>query len=132
MKSSVWISVVFGLAAIYDGVLGLVFLIAPLKVFDLAHVTPPNHAGYVQFPAAVLLIFGLMFAQIARDPNGHRGLILYGILLKVAYCGVAGGYWLKAGIPGMWKPFVIMDLIMGLLFAWSYTFSVPKISAATR
>ena len=30
---------------------------------------------------------------------GNRGLIPYGILLKVSYCGVAGYHWLAGGIP---------------------------------
>ena len=83
-------------------------------------MTPPNHLGYVQFPAALLLIFGLMFAAIAVNPVARRHLIVYGILLKVAYSGVAGFHWAAAGIPGMWKPFVVIDLVMGLLFAWAY------------
>ncbi|MCU0959862.1 MAG: hypothetical protein MUF48_07130 [Pirellulaceae bacterium] len=115
-----WIPPLFWLAALYDGVLGLAFLAAPGRWFEWCQVTPPNHLGYVQFPAALLLIFGLMFAAIARDPVRRRHLIVYGILLKVAYCGVAGFHWLSADIPGMWKPFVLIDLVMGLLFALAY------------
>ena len=116
MNTPKWIPLLFWLAALYDGILGLAFLAAPGPLFDLCQVTPPNHLGYVQFPAALLLIFGLMFAVIARDPVGRRHLIVYGILLKVAYCGVAGVHWAAGGIPGMWKPFVVIDLVMGLLF----------------
>lgn len=115
-----WIPPLFWLAALYDGLLGLAFLAAPGQLFDLCQVTPPNHLGYVQFPAALLLIFGLMFVAIASDPLGKRHLIVYGILLKIAYCGVAGYHWAAAGIPGMWKPFVVIDLVMGLLFLGAY------------
>jgi hypothetical protein len=115
-----WISPLFVLAALYDGCLGLAFLVAPGRLFELCQVTPPNHLGYVQFPAALLLIFGLMFADVARNPIGRRHLIVYGILLKVAYCGVAGFHWAATDIPGMWKPFVVIDLVMGVLFAWAY------------
>jgi hypothetical protein len=76
-------------AALYDGVFGAVFLIAPGLVFEWVNVTPPNHWAYVQFPAALLIIFGLMFAAIARNPVGNRNLIIYGFLLKVSYCGIA-------------------------------------------
>ena len=92
----------------------------PLAAFEYCKVTPPNHVGYVQFPAALLLIFGLMFVQVARDPLANRGLILYGIMLKVAYCGVALSHWLSTDIPWMWKPFVCIDLVMGVLFVWAY------------
>jgi len=114
------ISGLFVVAALYDGLLGLVFLTAPWAVFSSAGVAPPNHFGYVQFPAALLLIFGLMFIAIARDPASHRNLIVYGILLKASYCGLAFWYWATMGIPGMWKPFALADLIMGTLFGWSY------------
>jgi hypothetical protein len=121
MKLPKWISPLFVVAALYDGVLGLTFVLAPGLPFRLFEVTPPNHMGYVQFPAALLLIFGLMLAAVARNPIANRNLIPYGILLKVAYCSVVGRYWIAGGLPGMWKPFAIIDLVMGLLFIWAYS-----------
>jgi hypothetical protein len=111
-----WISPLFWIAALYDGVLGALFLVAPAWTFERFNVVPPNHMGYVQFPAALLLIFALMFVAVARDPLANRGLIRYGILLKVAYCGVASYYWAMTDIPIIWKPFVVIDLIMLVLF----------------
>jgi pheromone shutdown protein TraB len=120
MKATKWIVLLFAVAALYDGVLGFLFLAAPGWPFEQFNVTPPNHVGYVQFPAALLLIFGLMFVIIARNPAANRGLILYGILLKVAYCSVAGSHWLATDIPVIWKPFVVIDVVMGVLFVWAY------------
>ena len=120
MKRPFWIVLLFAIAAAYDGVLGFGFLAAPGYPFEVFHVTPPNHMGYVQFPASLLLIFGLMFVVIAIDPVKNRNLIPYGILLKVAYCGVTLAHWLAAGIPDMWKPFTVIDFIMGVLFVWAY------------
>ena len=84
------VSGLFLVAALYDGLLGLAFLVAAEWIFQTARVPPPNHLGYVQFPGAILLVFGIMFAAIARRPRENRNLIPYGILLKVCYCGVAG------------------------------------------
>jgi hypothetical protein len=120
MKATQPTQALFLIAALYDGALGAIFLIAPGLVFKWANVTPPNHWAYVQFPAALLIIFGLMFAAIARNPAGNRNLIVYGLLLKVSYCGIASWYWFTAGIPGLWKPFAVIDLVMGVLFVWSY------------
>ena len=120
MTTPKWVSPLFTVAAIYDGVLGVLFLVAPSLPFRWFDVPPPNHMGYAQFPAALLVIFGLMFTRIAKDPVVNRCLIPYGILLKVAYCGVVGGYWLAGGLPGMWKPFVVVDLVMGALFCWAW------------
>ena len=115
------IKVLFLVAAAYDGILGLAFLFASARLFDAFGVTPPNHWGYVHFPAALLVVFAVMFLAIARNPEGNRNLIPYGIMLKAAYCGVAIWHWATAGIPGMWKPFAITDLVFGVLFVWAYS-----------
>lgn len=114
------IPLLFGIAAVYDGLLGLAFLFATGTVYDYAGVTPPNHPGYVQFPAALLIVFALMFSAIARDPLRNLNLIPYGILLKAAFCGVVFFHWFTTGIPWMWKPFALFDLVFLLLFAGAY------------
>jgi hypothetical protein len=116
----------FILAALYDGVLGLAFLFSPGAVFRRFHVTPPNHFGYVQFPAALLIVFAVMFLAVARSPERNRNLIPFGMLLKVSYCSVVLLYWLTSGIPNMWKPFAVMDVIFLALFGWAYAALSPK------
>ena len=119
MSTKRGVAALFIVAAIYDGLLGAAFLFAGGRVFDRFGVTPPNHAGYVQFPAALLIVFAIMFAAIARDPFRNRNLIPYGILLKLSYCGVVLFHWFTAGVPDMWKPFCIADLIFLVCFAWA-------------
>jgi hypothetical protein len=130
MNAPKWIPPLFWFAALYDGVLGLLFLVAPGWVFARSGVVPPNHFGYVQFPAALLLIFALIFIAVARDPLANRGLIVYGILLKVSYCGLAFYYWVATDVPWIWKPFAVIDLIMGLLFAWALVVLTPQAGGA--
>ena len=120
MKAERAISIIFWASGIYDGVLGLIFLLTPAAMFARFGVTPPNHWGYVQFGAALLLIFGIMFVQVALKPAPNRNLIPYGILLKVAYTGTVVGYWFTSGLPDMWKPFAVLDAIFAVLFAWSW------------
>jgi hypothetical protein len=120
MNKNNLLSIFFSVAAIYDGVLGAIFLLSPNYLFNVFQVVPPNHPGYVQFSAALLIIFALMFTAIAIDPLRNRNLIPYGILLKVAYSGIVFYYWATTGIPGMWKPFAIMDLAFMLGFVWSF------------
>jgi hypothetical protein len=110
----------FVVAAVYDGLLGLLFLLAPNWAFTQFDITPPNHVGYVQFPAALLIIFGVMFFNIARSPQQCSQLIFYGILLKVAYCSVTFGHWFSSDIPWIWKPFAVIDLLMLALFVWAW------------
>ena len=122
------VSLLFYVSAVYDGLLGLVFLIWPRGLFATFQVPFPNHFGYVQFPAMLLLIFGAMFLNIARDPSKNRGLILYGIFLKVAYCSTTFWYWFTTGIPFIWKPFAIFDALFGVLFFAAYR----KLSGLTK
>jgi hypothetical protein len=111
-----WRRVLFYVSAVYDGVLGLAFVFFWPWVFQFFDVTPPNHGGYVQFPALLLVIFGVMFLRIARDPDANRDLIAYGIGLKAAYCGLVFWYQFTAGVPAMWIPFAWLDLLFLGLF----------------
>lgn len=120
MHSRRLISALFVIAAIYDGVLGIAFTLAPGYPFELFGVIPPNHFGYVQFPALLLIVFGLMFVRIARDPATNRALIPYGMLLKASYCGTVFWYWATSGIPDMWKPFALADAVFFVLFWMAY------------
>ena len=115
------IPLLFAIAAAYDGLLGLIGLFGTARLFQVFGVTPPNHAGYAQFPSALLIVFALMFVAVARNPAANRNLIPYGMLLKVSYCGVVFYHWASAGLPVMWKPFAIFDLVFLVLFAWAYT-----------
>lgn len=112
----------FILSAIYDGLLGLAFLVMPLSIYQWYAVTPPNHMGYVHFPAALLVVFAILFINIAVDPERYRHLIPYGVCLKLSYCLVVFWHWFTAGLPDLWKPFAIFDACFGLLFVWSYLY----------
>lgn len=120
------IPALFAAAALYDGVLGAAFLVMAPRLFESFSVTPPNHYGYVHFPAALLVVFAIMFAVIAKNPVANRNLIPYGILLKMSYCGVTFFHWFTNGIPGMWKPFAIIDLVFMACFIAAYVTLSPK------
>ena len=120
MNSIVPVRVLFVVSGLYDLVLGLAFLLAGPAIFDHFGIAGPGHVGYVQFPALLLLIFALMFFAIAANPRANRNLIPFGILLKLSYSGTVFYHWLAGGIPGMWKPFAVIDLLMAALFVWAF------------
>jgi hypothetical protein len=111
---------VFAAAGIYDLAIGITFLGFGAQLYDATGVPHPNHWSYIQFGALLLMIFGLMFFAIAADPVRNRNLIPYGILLKLAYVGLATFYWVTTGIPMLFKPFVIIDAVMLVLFVAAY------------
>jgi len=118
--SNDWRKPLFYIAALYDGLLALLFLFFWRDVFAHFNITPPNHPGYVQFPALLLIIFGLLFLQIARDPAANRDLIVYGILLKIAYSGTVFWHHFTGGVPSMWIWWAWADVAFLVLFvvAW--------------
>lgn len=119
MKTLMPIRILYAIASAYDGILGLMFLVAGPKIFELAGITPPNHWGYVHFAAGILVIFGYMFLMIALRPVENCNLITYGILLKVCYVGTVGWHWYQGGVPAMWKYFAVADVAFAVLFFWS-------------
>ena len=129
MKTERLTTIVFAASGIYDALLGLIFLLIPGRMYLFFGVTPPNHWAYVRFPAIILIIFGVMFFQVAYKPAENRNLIPYGILLKGAYAGTVFAYWFAKGLPDMWKPFAFCDTIFLLLFAWSWMKLAPPSKA---
>jgi hypothetical protein len=108
------------LAALYDAVLGVAFVLFPLSIYAMYQVEPPNHLAYVQFPGLLLIIFGAMFFQVAKNPVKNRGLIPYGIALKASYCGMVFYYMATTGVPAMYVPFAWADLAFLVLFVLTY------------
>jgi hypothetical protein len=115
-----WIKVLFAICALYDGLLGFVFLFIPAALYRIAGVVPPNHYGYVQFPALLLIVFGVMFLRIAADPVARREQMVYGMALKVSYFGLVFWYQVHGGVPSLWIPWAWSDVVFLLLFlmAW--------------
>lgn len=122
MKTN-WIKPLFIIAGLYDAILAIAFLFFASALFDWFGVRPPNHFGYVKFPALLLLIFAAMFFRVASDPVKNRDLILYGIGLKIAYCGTVFWYQITKSVPFMWIPWAWADLVFLVVFviAWKST-----------
>ena len=120
-----WIRILLILCGLFDGVVGAIFAIAPAAMFRIFGVAPPNHYGYVQFPALLLLIFAWIFFRSAADPVKRREQILYGVALKAAYSGLVFWYQFHGGVPSLWIPWAWADaaFLVLLLVAWK---AVPR------
>jgi len=116
MKIPKWIKPFFIAAGLYDGILGLLFLLIPSQLFSMTNVPPPNHMAYIQFPALLLVTFGIMFINIARDPLANRNLIIYGILLKISYCSIVFLHWFAGNMPFIWVTFAFCDFAFLITF----------------
>ncbi len=106
----------FVISALYDVVLGILFLLAFKQVYAFFNIALPNHDGYIQFGAAMVAIFGLGFAFVAEDPQRNRAIIKMGILLKAAYASIVLSHWFSGNIPAIWSVFAWFDLAFLVLF----------------
>lgn len=120
MMNENWIKIFYVIAGLYDGILGVAFILFPGEIFALYGIEPPNHMAYVQFPALLLIVFAIMFFRVAADPIRNRELILYGCGLKISYCLLAFWYELTTGIPSMWIPWAWADLGFLLFFVLTW------------
>jgi len=109
----------FLLAAIYDIVLGIVFGLFYVPVYQAYGVELPNHPGYVQLPAMFILSIGIGFLFVCRDPVRNRAVIVLGSLMKLAFSAIGIGYWYVGTIPKIFIPFAIADVVFLFLFLWA-------------
>jgi hypothetical protein len=115
-----WIRIIFGLSALYDGLLAVIFLFFHAAIFAHFGIPQPNHSGYIHFPALLMVVFALLYWRIALDPVKFKVLIPYGMGLKISYCLVVFAHRLTGGIPSMWLPFAWFDLASLLAFYMSW------------
>ena len=114
------IKTIFGIAAAYDIVLGIVFGLFYRTIYDRFGATLPNHAGYVQLPALFIVVFGIGFWMVARDPKSNIGIVTLGILMKLSFCAVVFGHLLFGKSLPFFVPFAVIDLLFALVFARAY------------
>lgn len=114
------IRMIFLVAGLYDLLLGLGFVFFGPEIFEKTGVPPPNHWGYIQFGALLLIVFAIMFFAVAYQPLRNRNLMPYGMLLKLSYSGLVSYYWLTTDCPLVFKVFALIDAVMLVLFFSAY------------
>ena len=120
-----WIKALFLIAGIYDIACGGVMFFASGHAFQLAGGVAPD-PGYIQFPALLVALFGIMFLRIAANPVAARELILYGMGLKACYCGVVFWYLVRGTVPFLFVPLAWTDAAFFVLFFAAWRALAPR------
>jgi hypothetical protein len=107
---------VFLIGGYYDLVLGLAFAAIYQPIYNHFQIELPNHPAYIQLPGLFIAVFGVGFLLVARDPQRHAGIIMLGVLMKLAFVIVVVGHRLTGGIPTLYLPFAAMDAVFAALF----------------
>ena len=110
------VKAVFMASAVYDILLGLVFGLFYKAVYNTFQTTLPNHAGYIQLIAMYILIFGIGFWFVAKNPAAHLGIIRLGIMMKLAFIVVVFGHLFFGSVPNFYVPFAAIDTAFLVLF----------------
>ena len=99
----------FATAAIYDLVLGVVFLFFGRWAFDLLDIEEKYpEGGFIQLIGAFVLVLGVGYYLIWRsDLWRNRDLVALGALYKLAYTSV--GVWIA-----------VFDEVPHMLFLWAF------------
>jgi hypothetical protein len=99
----------FATAAIYDVVLGVVFLFFGRWAFDILDIEEKYpEGGFIQLIGAFVLVLGIAYYLIWRsDLWRNRDLVAIGALYKLAYTGV-----------GLWV--AVFDELPHLVFLWAF------------
>jgi len=101
----------FLVAALYDIILGAAFLIAGESILTAIGMTLPPHIAYIQLAAIFILVQGLSYWLVYRDPLGNLGIVRIGVVYKAAYAGLAAWYLILGTLPSVFFiPWAIIDL----------------------
>ena len=101
----------FLVAALYDIVLGLVFVVAGERILSAIGMALPPHVAYIQLAAVFIFVQGLSYWLAYRDPLGNLGIVRVGVAYKAAYAGLAAWYLVIGALPSVFfVPWAIIDL----------------------
>lgn len=91
----------YGIAALYDTLLGVVFLFFAKWAFDSLGILDAYPVeGYIQLIGAFVLVLGIGYFLLWRgDLWRNRDLVFVGALYKLAYTGVGFYITLTAEVP---------------------------------
>lgn len=110
----------FTTAAIFNLLAGLPLLIAMRPVGELMGLQiTPTAALFIHITMGVVVVFGWVYWQIARDPLRYRPYILLGIILKLLVVGVIYAHWLVGDISWPLPALAFGDIVFSFLF-WRY------------
>ena len=115
----------FLVTAVYDLILGLIFMFFVKSAFDLIGIPEklPEFTGYLTLIGGYVFVLGLAYYFIYRsDLYKNLDLILIGLLYKLVYCAITFYYFIIGDIPHIifLAFFGILDFIMFILMVECY------------
>ena len=102
----------FLVAALYDLILGAVFLVIGERILTAVGMVLPPHIAYIQLAAVFIFVQGLGYWLVFRDPFANLGIVRIGVAYKAAYSGLALYYLVSGQLPSVFFiPWAVTDLL---------------------
>lgn len=102
----------FLVAALYDLILGAVFVVVGEPILKAIGMALPPHIAYIQLAAVFIFVQGLSYWLVFRDPFANLGIVRVGVAYKAAYSGLALYYLVIGQLPsGFFIPWAVIDLL---------------------
>ena len=107
----------FVTAAVFNWLVGLGLLFNAPLLFQLFGVTPvPTELLFVQLFAWLVIVFGVGYYWVSRDPESHIPLIKLGMLGKASVVLVCLAAVVTGGISWQMMILASADLVYAILF----------------
>lgn len=119
----------FLVAALYDLILGAVFVLIGEPILTAIGMALPPHIAYIQLAAVFTFVQGLGYWFVFRDPYANLGIVRVGVAYKAAYSGLALYYLVIGQLPSV---FFIPWAVTDLLFLIGFVMFLRAASRAQR
>jgi hypothetical protein len=115
-ESSGW-RTLFLVAALYDFILGAVFVLAGEPILTAIGMALPPHVAYIQLAAVFIMVQGLGYWLVSRDPFANLGLVRVGVAYKATYSGLTLYYLVIGQLPSVFFiPWAVVDFLFLISF----------------
>jgi len=108
----------FLIAALYDLILGVVFLTMYKFIYSYFNITLPTYPMYLQLSAAFVIAIGIAYYFVYLNMYRNIDLVKLGVIYKLIYIIIAGYYYFVGIAHVLFFWFVVFDLVFLVLFVW--------------
>lgn len=103
--------VLFLVAALYDGILGVAFFFLHRPIFEVFEVALPNNISYIHLTAGFVFVQGIGYWFVYRNMLRNIDLVKLGVIYKGIYSLVAVYY-------------LVIGELLHAIFAWFAVFDI--------
>ena len=116
MKMEKFYKGLFLIAGLYDFILGVLFFLCYVQIYNFFGIDLPSHPEYIQAPAIFIVILGIMFFYVFKNMYRNADLVKVGALSKIAYSGLTFYHYFLTELHWIFVFFAWCDVVFLILF----------------